>query len=110
MLFDAKPVKVLADAAALNTLSEAFGLTDDIVIMVEFKTGVTAGVVRLESAPRADYTGTWKTEVDITFAGTPPLTLSDRIIPEGAVGRLRISTAIADGVIDAYIERHLTRR
>lgn len=110
MLLDAVPIKVLADLAALNTLSESFGLTDEIVIMVEFKTGVTAGVVRLESAPRADYAGTWKTEGEITFAGTAPLTLSDRIIPEGAVGRLRISTAIADGVIDAYIQRNLAGR
>lgn len=110
MLLDAKPVKVLSDAAAGDTLSAAFGLTDEILVMVEFKTGVSAGVVRLESAPRADYAGTWKTEGEITFAGTAPLTLSDRIIPEGVVGRLRISTAIADGVIDAYIQRNFTGR
>lgn len=110
MLLDAKPVKVLEGVSALNTLSAPFGLTDDIVVMVDFKTGVTAGVVRLESAPGADYAGTWKTEDEITFAGTPPLTLSNRVTPEGAVGRLRISTAIADGIIDAYIQRYLAGR
>jgi hypothetical protein len=109
MLLDAKPLEVLSDAAALNTLSAPFGLTDDLIITIDFKTGVTAGAVQLETAPGADYSGTWNTEATITFAGTAPLTLSDRVIPEGAVGRLRISSAITDGVIDAYIQRSLTR-
>src|SRR5215468_4333347 len=108
MLLDAKPLKVLTNASSLNTLSEPFGLTDgDIVIIVDFKSGVTAGAVRLESAHGADYTGTWKTEDTITFSGSAPLELSKRIIPTGAVGRLTITPAISNGVIDAYIERSI---
>jgi hypothetical protein len=109
MLIDATPIKVLNNVSALNTLSEIFGLTDDIVVEIDFKTGVNGGAVQLESAPGGDYSGTWTTELTITFAGSAPLVLSDRIIPEGAVGRLRISSGITGGVIDAYIQRSLAR-
>ena len=71
---------------------------------VAWGTGVSAGVVCIETADDPDYTGTWTTLATVTFAGTAPK--SDVVTTEGpyVAYRHRIDTAVADGTVTTRIQ------
>lgn len=64
---------------------------------VAFATGVSAGVVVFETAPTADYAGTWSEAFTITFSGTPPHILTDSVEVAANFVRARITTNISGG-------------
>lgn len=66
---------------------------------VSFGTGVSAGVVTIETANDPAYTGTWASLGDVTFAGTAPNQLVSVETGPYLALRARISTAIADGTV-----------
>src|SRR5262245_3438504 len=110
MNFDATPLKVLTDATALDTKSAEFAINafDRLQLDVDFKTGVTAGALILETAPFSGYTGTWHPLITVTFAGTAPKMMSGTADNGSLIGRVRVSTQVANGVADAYVTRMMT--
>jgi hypothetical protein len=107
MIFDANPLKVLDNQSALNTTSPEFGINgfERLELGVDFKTGVSAGEVVLEVAPFGGYTGAWAPLVTVTFAPSPaaPKFMRGQAENDARVGRVRINTALAGGVCDAYV-------
>ncbi len=107
-LFTSK--KVLVAKSALN---EASGEVDArharaVTLFVESSAGVNGAIVRLESAPYAGFTGTWKNLGEVTLSAP---TIAEAITAvEGDDGlparvvRARITVAVTGGTIDAYIE------
>lgn len=78
-----------------------------ISLFVEAGAGVSGGVVTLESAPYAGYTGTWKSLGTVTTnAASTIFSVNANETDDGLparVVRARISTIISGGTIDAYI-------
>lgn len=66
---------------------------------VKWGTGVTAGVVKIEAADDAAYTGTWANLATVTFAGTAPNQDVVQVSGTGAAMRARISTAVSNGTV-----------
>ncbi len=64
---------------------------------VAFATGVTAGAVIFETAPTADYAGTWSEAFTITFSGTAPNLLTDMADVAANFIRARVVTTISGG-------------
>lgn len=64
---------------------------------VRFATGVTAGAVIYETAPTADYAGTWSEAFTITFSGTAPNVLTDAAEVAANFIRARVTTTISGG-------------
>ncbi|HYE59373.1 MAG TPA: hypothetical protein VD948_12750 [Rhodothermales bacterium] len=85
-----------------NGTGQPFGLHDFVGLTVDWKTGVTAGTVTLETAPTADYSGTWATELTCTFSGSAPLVQTAAAEVQGRVGRLRVAS-LADGNVQVYV-------
>jgi hypothetical protein len=112
MIFDATPLKVLENVSALNTTSQEFGINafERLELGVDFKAGVTAGAVVLEVAPFSGYIGEWAPLITVTFAGTAPKYMRGQAENDALVGRVRVSTLIANGVADAFIQRAMTGR
>jgi hypothetical protein len=110
MIFDALPLKMLADQSALNSTSAEFGINtfDRLELGVDFKTLVTAGAVVLEVAPFGGYAGTWAPLITVTFSGTAPVFIRGQAENDARIGRVRISTALVGGVCDAYVNRAMT--
>lgn len=101
--------RTLLSAIATDEASEAFEPENlDLVAngythIVEWGTGVTAGVVEIEGSHDADYAGTWATIHTFTYAsGSPKMeyVFSPAVFP---AFRHRISTAIADGTVTTKI-------
>lgn len=101
--------KLLNDESVDETTSTAVpcsGATA-ITLLVESSAGVSGGVVTLEAARTADYTGTWQSlETVTTNAATATFTASEQTSLPQLFVRARISTVIAGGTIDAYIITH----
>lgn len=84
-------------AAAIPQSEYAIRTEVDVV----FGAGTSAGAVMLESAHDPAYTGTWHTEATATWsAATKAVHLS--LIGMRRALRVRISTAIVGGTVDAY--------
>lgn len=112
MTFDSNALKVLENVSGLNETSAEFGINafDRLQLDVDFKAGVTAGVFILETAPFSGYTGAWHPLITVTFAGAAPRVMSGTAENGGRVGRVRVSSAVADGVADAYVTRSIVGR
>jgi len=103
-------IKVLSSAQALNTTSDEVLVSHakNITLYTEGKvTSVSAGVVTLEGSPTSGHTGTWKSLGTVTVPsgkalGAVSITDGDDGFPTRFV-RVRISTLIANGNIDAYL-------
>ena len=74
----------------------------EYTVYVSFLTGVTAGVVKVESAFSRDYDGTWPAEATVTFTGTAPNLQVVHLTALNEATRIRISTAISDGTVKVY--------
>lgn len=109
MMFEPTPIALLQNASALDSKSVEFdlGAIDRVELIIDYKTGVTAGAVVLEVAPFGGYTGTWATVLTATFGGTAPIAVHQQADVAARIGRLRISTALVGGVCDAYLNRAL---
>lgn len=97
-------VKALDAAVTINTTFPIPGNVSNIaqaLLEVEFGAGTSAGAVVLESAARADYTGTWVLEGTVTWAAASK---AHNVIGTGPKGawRVRISVAIVGGTVDAW--------
>lgn len=82
--------------AQTSTATMIGGLCREHSVYVEWGTGVTAGVVVLESAAYSEYTGTWATIQTFTWAAAGK---QEQWRGTGAFGalRLRTTTDIAGG-------------
>ena len=69
----------------------------EITIYVSFLTGVTSGVVKVESSYSPSYAGTWPVEATVTFTGTAPNLQVVHLTALNQAMRCRISTTIAGG-------------
>lgn len=65
--------------------------------VIQWPTGVTSGVVEIETADDPDYAGTWAPVSTVTFAGTAPK--EDYVYVPGVYSAFqhRISTVVAGG-------------
>jgi hypothetical protein len=97
---------LLSAASALNATgllpSSFLGNVRELAIYVVFSAGTTAGVVLVEGSHDENFSGTWATLATVTFSAANrchhvALTGCHRAV------RVRISTAIADGTVDAYV-------
>ena len=72
---------------------------DHVGLQVAWATGVTAGIIVLETAPSMDYTGTWDPMItlNVTAASTPPSLQSEALAVVGAVARVRVTTTVSGG-------------
>lgn len=107
MSFDPNPLQVLVNAGAGTSAEFPLNAFDRVALDVEFKTGVTAGVVVLEVAPYSGFSGTWATVLTATFAGAAPNINHQQADITARVGRVRVSTALTGGVCDAYVDRRI---
>jgi hypothetical protein len=69
---------------------------------VKWGAGTTAGVVVIEAADAADYTGTWSPLATITWAAA---STTETVVLAGAYKaiRHRISTAVANGTVTTHL-------
>ena len=77
-------------AVALNAIP------NDIVIYVEFASGVTAGVVEIETADNPSYSGTWASLATVSWAAGGAQQVVQLTAPLLAI-RARVSTTISGG-------------
>jgi hypothetical protein len=77
-----------------NGTSETFGINnaDAIGITVAFNANVSAGTITLETAPGADYAGTWATQLTAAYTSGAPVVVTDGVGISGVVGRLRLAS------------------
>jgi hypothetical protein len=73
-----------------------------VAMYVVFGAGTSAGVVTLETAPNAEWTGTWASLGTATWSAANDVKYVRADGPVGAI-RARISTAIVGGTVDVYL-------
>lgn len=88
-----------ADETKVSTNSTTMRSCQESAVYVEWSTGVTAGVVTVETAFDALYTGTWAPLQVVTYASGAPK--ADIVQITGIHGALqtRISTAVSGGTV-----------
>lgn len=95
---------VATDETAAGT-SDAFSRTGcrRTTHHIAWGTGVTSGVVEIETADDPAYSGTWAPIATVTFSGTAPK--QDYLYVEGPYLALRhrISTVVANGTVTTRI-------
>lgn len=100
-------VKMLDAQSADETKSTVIGPglapnSQEHVFYAEWSTGVSAGVVEIEEAPYAEYSGTWVGVATLTYsAGSPIIQVSHKSGCYMAL-RARISTAVAGGTVTVH--------
>lgn len=104
VLYDAKVIdtKALADATGIGVIPREVGTrASESAFYVVAGPGVSAGVVLVEEAPFDNYGGTWATVATLTINAASKVF---RAAVNGNFGslRMRISTGITGGTIDAY--------
>lgn len=82
--------------------SSVFPQCRESAVYVDWSTGVSAGVVMVETAYDANYAGTWATLSTVTFASTAPKEDIVQITGTGMALRTRISTAVSNGTVSTY--------
>ncbi len=107
MATDAIAEKVIAASSALNT-SGGIGSAKTsgrfaVACTAIFGTGTSAGVITLETAPYAEYTGAWASLGTLTWSAADTVKYLRADGPVLAV-RARISTAIVGGTVDVYLQ------
>jgi hypothetical protein len=95
---------LLTGQSALNTAAllpfDAGSKAEGTLVHVTFGAGTTAGVVVIEGAPTPTYAGTWAILATITWAAASRT--HETFIAGSYLGRrVRISTAIVNGTVDA---------
>lgn len=94
-------VKYTALSAVTTGTSVVYALNnkDTVGLQVAWASGVTAGVIVVETAPTQDYAGTWETQItlNVTTAGTPPCVQSEAVRIAGAFARVRVTTTVSGG-------------
>ena len=73
----------------------------ETAVFIQWSLTSTAGVVKVESAHDAAYTGTWATLATVTWAAANKEDLVQITGTHGAL-RTRISTTIADGTVSTW--------
>jgi len=98
--------KVIAAQSALNTTGGiGAGKTSGrlaIAAYAVFSATTTAGVVTIETAPNAEWAGTWASIGTLTWTVANDVKYLRADGPVGAI-RARISTAIGVGTVDVYL-------
>lgn len=77
------------------------GVVQQVAIYVVFGAGTSAGVVMVEGAHDPDYTGTWANIATVTWAAASRCHMVAITGVHRAL-RVRISTAIVGGTVDAH--------
>lgn len=102
--------KVLDDESTIEVASDEEDLrdADSVTLVVVSGAGVNAGVVTLEGAMEAGYTGTWLSLGALTINAASKIfgktiDLSDDPNPVFPFVRARISTGIGVGTVDVYL-------
>lgn len=100
--------QMLAAQSVDETASTAIGSgfmsrCRESAVYVEWATGVTSGVVQVESARNAAYTGTWAPLATVTFAGTAPNSDLVQITGIHSAIRTRISTVVAGSTVSTWL-------
>lgn len=75
----------------------------EVAIYAEWATGVTSGVVQIETALTEDYGGTWAPLYTLTFSGTAPKADIIQITGVHRYLRSRISTVVANGTVTTQL-------
>jgi len=97
--------KILLSAQSVDeTASTALTPTSvahirELAVYVSWGTGVTAGVVQIETADDPAYAGTWAPLATVTYASGAPKQDIVQITGVALYVRARISTAIANGTV-----------
>lgn len=94
-------VKYTALSAVTTGTSVVYALNnkDTVGLQIAWASGVTAGVIVLETAPTQDYAGTWEPMITLSVAsaGTPPCVQSEALRIAGAFARVRVTTTVSGG-------------
>jgi hypothetical protein len=99
-----KPLLVNADAADSVGVADLRRLgTGFTTHYVKWGTGVSSGVVSIESADKPDYDGEWALLDTVTFEGTAPKQDIKRIDGSFSAIRHRVSTIVTDGTVSTKI-------
>lgn len=82
-----------------NGVSAPFGINngDAVGLTVAWNASVTAGVITLETAHEGDYTGTWATQMTLTYAAGAPMVMTEAAQMTGVVGRIRLASIAGSG-------------
>lgn len=100
-------LQLMDNISADEAVSDAIGVgrasqCRESIVYVDWSTGVTAGVIEVETSVGNAYAGTWASVATVTFAGTAPNQQITRFTgPHWAV-RTRVSTAVAGGTVDTH--------
>lgn len=98
--------KVISAQAAFNTAGGIGAAKTSgrafVAMYVVFGAGTGAGVVTLETAPNAEFTGTWASLGTATWSVANDVKYVRADGPVGAI-RARISTAVTGGTADVYL-------
>lgn len=100
-------IRLLNAQSVDETVSDAVGPAympqcRESAVYVDWGTGVASGVVEVETAHDAAYTGTWAPLATVTFAGTAPDQDIVQITGIHLALRTRISTVLAGGTVSTY--------
>lgn len=95
--------KIIMSAQSVDeTTSDTIGgfsTFKELAFYVAWSSGVSAGVVTIESAPNATYTGTWAPLAVVTYTSGSPKCDLVQVSGTGLAFRARISTAITGGTV-----------
>ena len=98
--------RLLNAQSALNTVGNADGDKQGVAfqtaIYVVFNAGTSAGVVVVETSHDPNYTGTWANLATVTWAAATKCHVV-QITGNYLALRVRISTAIVGGTVDAHL-------
>lgn len=96
--------KIISAGSALNTVGvvgPSIPTQDqEVSFTIAWGTGVSAGAVKIESAPDENYTGTWAVFATVTYVSGAPICDVVQITGNACAYRARISTAITGGTVD----------
>lgn len=103
-----RSVRVMNAQSADETASDAVGSAymsqcRETAIYVDWLTGVTSGVMQVESSVGDAYAGTWAPLATVTFAGTAPNQDLVQITGVHWALRTRISTVVVGGLVSTWL-------
>lgn len=93
---------------AANGSSPWIGLVGPVSLTVAWGSGVSAGAVTFETAPKSDYTGTPKVERTLTYASGAPVVQSSIDDIGSPVGRVTVASLAGGSVIVTVVREQKT--
>ena len=93
-----------------NGNSPVFGLHEDVGVVASWGTGVSAGVVKLQTGPDADFFASGATPIDeitLTYASGSPMAQGDASGLRGNVARINVS-GLAGGSVTVTVTEYTT--